>query len=267
MSVKQNFIIDYTSTPFPATSRTSADPYLLNWRCEICLSRNLEAIKGKNILDLGSHDGRFIYASLKLGAKHVTGVEGREYLVNSSIDNLTRTGYTEEQYTIVPGDVFDYLPKVKPKEFDTILCLGFFDHTMRQIELVKEIQRIQPNTVILDMRIERGFFVYIVNPLKFIPRIRFRRIPLISEFADVIKGRAGKPCLVFVYESHEKEGTSIDPTDISAKPTDNFVKLIFKIHGFDIKRLEWDKKEILKVGEVKNYLRNTRACYIARPIE
>lgn len=267
MSIKENFAIDYANTPFPNTSRTGADTYRLNWRCEILLSRNLEAIKGKKILDLTSHDGRFTYASLKLGAKHVTGVEGREYLVKSSIDNLTQMGYTQEQFTFIHGDIFDHLPKMKPKEFDTILCLGIFDHTIRQIELVREMQRIQPATLILDMYIERGYFIHVVNPLKLIPAIRFRYLTKISHCVDMATGMAGTPCLVFRYESHEKEGATIDPIDITARPTYSFVESIFRIQGFDIKKLKWNKKEISNWGNVKDYIRNTRACFIARPVE
>jgi len=264
--MKENFAIDFADTPFPYTSHTGANSYRLNWRCEILLSRNREAIKGKRILDLASHDGRFTYACLKLGAKHVTGVEGREYLINSSIDNLTEMGYTAEQYNFIQGDIFNYIGKLKPKEFDTILCLGFFDHTIRQIELVREITRIQSTTLLLEMFMERGFFINIVNPLKLIPRIRFTHFSQISDCVDIAKGRGGKACLVFRHESHEKEGSTIDPIDTSARPTNSFVELIFRTHGFDIKQLKWDKKEISNRGEVRQYLRGTRACYIARPI-
>jgi SAM-dependent methyltransferase len=264
--VKKNFTIDYANTPFLYTSCTGADLHRLNWRCEILLSRNREVIRGKKILDLGSHDGRFTFACLKLGAKYVTGIEGREYLIKSSIDNLTKFGYTSEQYQFIQGDVFDYIVDVKPKEFDTILCLGFFDHTIRQIELLREIKRIQPGTLILEMRVERGFFLSIVNPLKNISRIKCRHFPRISDCVDIVQGKTGKACLVFIDESHEKEGSTIDPIDIAARPNRAFIELIFKAHEFDIKQLKWNKKEISNRGDVREYLRNTRVCYIARPI-
>ena len=57
--------------------RTIGEPDWFNWRCEILLTRNQEAIKNKNILDLASHVGALTYGCLKLGAKHVTGVEGK----------------------------------------------------------------------------------------------------------------------------------------------------------------------------------------------
>ena len=126
--MQRRFYIDYENTPFPQTGKIKAEthPYRLNWRCEILLTRNQEAIESKRILDLASHDGMFSYACLKLGASHVTGVEGRENLVKSAIDNLTGLGYTQEHFSFIQDDVFNYLERVKPKEFDTILCFGFF---------------------------------------------------------------------------------------------------------------------------------------------
>ena len=122
----REFYVDFNNTTFIQTSRVGAEPQRLNWRCEIFLTCNPEAIKDKRILDLASHDGRFSYACLKLGASHVCGVEGREYLVKYAIDNLSRLGYTQKQSSFIQDDVFNYLAKVKPGEFDTVLCFDFF---------------------------------------------------------------------------------------------------------------------------------------------
>ena len=184
--MKKAFTVEFENTPFlrtshtgPQMSDTELDPYRISSRCEVLFVRNPEAIKGKIILDLASHDGRLSYACLKLGAKHVTGVEGREYLVNHANDNLTQMGYSPEQFHFTQGDVFDYLEKVKPGEFDTILCCGFFYHTIRHVEMVREYQRIKPEYLLLDTLVERGRFVNIFNWLGLLTRIRlkhFRRM-------------------------------------------------------------------------------------------
>ena len=267
----QNFYVEFENTPFPRTSHIAPEPYRLNWRCEICLTRNREAIKGKKILDLGSHDGRFSYACLKLGAKHVTGVEGKEHLVKSAIDNLTGLGYTREQFTFIQGDIFDYLAKVKPQEFDTILCLAVFDHTIRQIELVRELQRIQPAYLILDIFTERGAFINPSDWLKRIKGIRFKRFTGVPGFQDKARSALniakGKPCLVFRTESHEGEGATIDPIDIAARPTISFVELIFRSHGFILKRLKWDEKGYSDRVVMRDYKGIKRVSYIARLVE
>jgi len=83
-----SFDIDYEDSPFLRTSKTAAHSNRLNWRCEILLTRNKERIEGQRVLDLASHDGRFSYACLKLGATHVTGVEVRHHLVEFATRNL-----------------------------------------------------------------------------------------------------------------------------------------------------------------------------------
>lgn len=269
--MQRNFYVDYENTSFLQTSKTGVNPYRLNWRCEILLTRNQEAIKGKRILDLASHDGRFSYACLKLGASHVTGVEGREHLVKFAMDNLTGLGYTQEHFSFIRDDVFDYLERVKPKEFDTILCFGFFDHTIRQIELIREIKRIQPTHFILDMFIERGIHINPFSWLKLIAGVKFRHFFQIPATLEKAKGKVsfekGKTCLVFKPESHLFEGSTIDPVDLSAWPTKAFLELVFKSHGFSLKQLKWDKKEIKNWTKITDYKYGNRASYIAQPLE
>ena len=284
--MQRRFYVDYENTPFLETYKIKHDAlsYRLNWRCEILLTRNQEAIKGKRVLDLASHDGLFSYACLKLGASHVTGVEGRENLVKSAIDNLTGLGYTQRHFSFIQDDIFDYLEKVQPKEFDTILCFGIFNHTIRQIELVREIKRIQPTHFILDTFIQRGIFInpFFFRPstlLKLIPRVRFRHFFQTSATMEKIKNgfsfepvspasiKQGGPCLVFKPESHLRESTTIDPVDLCAWPTQSFLEIIFKSHGFSLKRLYWDKKEIKDWTSIEDYKYGARASYIIQPIE
>lgn len=157
--MNQSFCVDFRDTPFPKTGYTGAFPNRSNWRCEILLTRNQEAIKGKRILDMASHDGRLSYACLKLGAKHVTGVEAIPELVEASTKNLLDLGCRPEQFTFITGDTFDYLAEIKPEEFDTVLCLGLFYHTVRQNDVLIQVKRIKARYFILDTRIARGAFL------------------------------------------------------------------------------------------------------------
>lgn len=262
------FFVDYENTRFLQTSQVKALPYRLNWRCEVLLTRHQQAITGKRVLDLASHDGRFSYACLKLGARHVTGVEGREYLIKSATENLTALGYTEKQFSFIQGDVFDYLKGVNPKEFDIILCLGIFDHTIRQTEMVREVKRIHPSHLILDLFAERGIFINPFKWLKLIGRLRFRHLAHTPETMEtarkVVKTERGTACLVFRPESHLKESSTIDPIDLAARPTRAFVEMIFSSHGFDIKQLQWNQQGIKDWTNLADYRDGTRASYIAR---
>lgn len=282
--MERGFSVDYEGTPFLETSKTAAHSNRLNWRCEILLTRNREAIEGKKILDLASHDGRFSYACLELGASHVTGVEGRHHLVESANENLTGLGYKPERFSFVEDDAFDYLHGVKPGEFDTILCFGFFYHTVRQNELLGEIKRIQATHFVLDSHIARGLFI--VRPQRFRyteqgayprvrtnllarlnPRVQLGRLVRTSARLKQVAEEAltpgkGKPCLVFRAEDHVLEGATIDPIDLVAWPTKSFIELVFRSYGFSFKELKWSDKEIKDWTALEDYRAGERVSYI-----
>ena len=47
------FQVNYENTPFLQTSNIHAHPNRLNWRSEILITRNQEAIRGKRIIYVG----------------------------------------------------------------------------------------------------------------------------------------------------------------------------------------------------------------------
>lgn len=251
MIVDRKFRINFENSPFLQTSKTWVHPNRLNWRCEILLTRNQEAIEGKRILDLASHDGRFSNACLELGASHVSGVEGRQHLVEFARENLKDLGHNPKNFRFVRDDVFDYLPNVKPKEFDTVLCFGFFYHTIRQIELLRELKRIQPKYIVLDTSIMRGVFI---------PALA----RIVGHTLERVRGE--RACLLYRLESNVYEGATIDPIGLVAWPTKNFIELIFKHHGFSLKPLSWKKREIRDWTDIKDYKTGFRVSYIAQQL-
>lgn len=261
--MERRFYINYENTPFLKTSKTSAIPNRLNWRCEVLLARNQEAIRDKGILDLASHDGRFSYACLRLGAKHVTGVEGRSHLVKFASDNLMSLGYGLENFSFVEDDVFDYLPKVEPKEFDTILCFGLFYHMIRQIELLRQIKRVRPRYFILDTNVakEESWLAKLVNV---IPRIRFKHFMHLNTTLKNLGKAGGVGRLVFQYEDHVLEGATIDNIDLIALPTKSLIEVLLKSHGFTFKQLCWNKEEIKNLTGLRDYKSGGRVSYIAQ---
>jgi SAM-dependent methyltransferase len=270
------FEVDYRDTPFLRTSKTFANYNRLNWRCEILLTRNQDAIKGKNILDLASHDGRFSYACLRLGASRVMGVEGRKYLVEYARENLSNLGFNKQHFEFVHDDVFNYLPKIKPKEFDTILCFGFFYHTVRQSELFEQIKRIGAKYFILDTFIVRGGFfdAYLgvstplllsrPNPIVEIGKLIRLPLQLKKNIEVVMNPNKGKPCLVFKVEEHTIEGATIDTTDLVAWPTKSYIDLVLQRYGFNFKQLYYDKREILDWTALEDYKTGMRISYFAK---
>lgn len=272
--MESRFQVNYENTPFLQTSKTAAHPNRLNWRAEILLSKNQKAIKGKTILDLASHDGRFSWACLELGASYVTGVEGRDYLVQVATKNLTGLGCEPDRFSFIQGDVFDYLREVKPGEFDTILCFGLFYHIVEHNQLLAMIRRIQPAYFILDTSIARGTFIMSQRSFKYTDQGPYFKI-LIEWLVQILRTPRGwaekartpineEPCLVFRRESHEVEAATIDPTDLVAWPTKTCIELLLETYGFSSKQLHWNKKEIKDWTAIMDYKTGNRVSYIAR---
>lgn len=267
---QEKFYIDFADTVFLQTSQVGAKPRRLNWRCEVLLTRHRQDIEGKKVLDLASHDGRFSHACLKLGASHVTGVEGRQYLIDTATQTMTSLGYSSKQYDFIQGDVYDYMKEIKPGQYDTILCLGIFDHTVRQIEMVRELQRLKPDCFILDLFVEKGSFI---NPRRWFSIIGSLRPGHFAHMSDTM-GRArrtarregGSVCLVFKPESHQKEWATIDSVDLSAYPTPGFIETIFPSHGCSVERLDWRKQGIRDWTDLTDYRSGIRASYVIRPL-
>lgn len=270
--MKRTFQISYENTPFLWTSIINAYPNRLNWRSEILLTRNQEAIRGKRILDLGSHDGRLSYACLKLGASHVTGVELNSSWVNSARKNLIYSGYESEHFNFIEGDVFDFLPNAKPKEYDTILCCGFISNTARQIELLSEIKRIHPYNFILDTQITTAVFIrpprrtyleLLVRLGQLIPTSICEKLaPKRSKAIKQVQRKrllpdGNVPCLVFKqFEDHR----------FAATPTKTFIELALQSYDFSHRQLRWNKNEIEDWTHLKDYKAGHRVSYIAQPL-
>ena len=272
--MERRFQVNYENTPFLWTSNIHAYPNRLNWRSEILLTRNQEAIRGKRILDLGSHDGRLSYACLRLGAIHVTGVELNSSWVDSAINNLTYFKYESEHFNFIKSDVFDFLPNVKPKEYNTILCCGFISNTARQIELLSEIKRIHPDNFILDTAINTTVFIrpprrtyldLLARLGQLIPASIFGKLaPKTSKaikqgqrriLLSVPDGDA--PCLVFKqFEDHR----------FAANPTKSFIELALQSYGFSHRQLNWNKNEIDDWAHLEDYKAGERVSYIAQPL-
>lgn len=242
------FAINYRGTPFLETSRVNSIVNRLNHRCEILLTRNLNAIRNKTILDLGSHDGTFSYACLRLGANHVVGVEPRPHLVHYATENLKSLGYKPTAFTFVEDDVFTYLPTAEPGQFDTILCFGFFYHTTRQTELLAHVRRIKPRHFILDTCVETFE----------LPESELRGLQRWECLATV-------GYLAFYYENPARDVATIHPTGLTATPTKSLVEALLRDYGFKFRQLYWRLEEIDNWYGIADYRNQTRISYLAKP--
>lgn len=148
---KQGFFDLYER--FYSSSVTSATANRLNQRYQALIEANKELIRGKSVLDIASHDGRWSFAACKSGALHVLGIEARDHLVKAAYGNMEEYKIPADQYNFVLGDVFDVIGGLPRHSIETVFCFGFFYHTMQHMLLLSKIDRLSPRNVIIDTEI------------------------------------------------------------------------------------------------------------------
>ncbi len=137
---------------FLETSGTANRPGRLNLRYEAMIAANHDILEGARVLDIASHDGRWSFAALKAGARHVTGIEPRQHLVDNANSTLADYGADPSSYRFICGDGFEVLPH-EDLDVDVVLCLGFIYHTLRYPELFRRLADLEPAHLILDTKV------------------------------------------------------------------------------------------------------------------
>lgn len=136
---------------FGETSTVASNIDRLDFRYSHIIERNKALLEGMRVLDIASHDARFTFAALKgANARHVTGIEARQNLVDNAEKNLVHFGVPEDQFTLVCGDVFEKLRDIEAGSIDTAMVLGFLYHTARQYKLISMISGLGVKNIIVD---------------------------------------------------------------------------------------------------------------------
>ena len=114
-----------------------------NARLKLVVGPCQDDIKGKTVLDLAAHDGRWAYAAA--GAQSVVAVEAcnRQVKKFKAIKNDVIAAMVE----MYQADVSDFLENLKRRKqtFDCVALLVFFCHTMGHTRLLRLIKSLQPN--------------------------------------------------------------------------------------------------------------------------
>lgn len=139
---------------FKDTSTVASGLERLDFRYRHVIKRNRALLKGKRVLDIASHDGRFMFAALKGGgASHVTGIEARQNMVDNAAGNIAHYGVAKDRYSLICGDVFEKIHEIEAGTIDTAMILGFLYHTARQYELFAAISKLGARNIIIDSRV------------------------------------------------------------------------------------------------------------------
>jgi hypothetical protein len=89
----------------------------INKRYRALIEPNREIIRGRSVLDIASHDGRWSFAVHEAGARYVLGIEAREHLIKNAQENMRAYHVPEDQVEFISGDVFEKLDQLEPGRF------------------------------------------------------------------------------------------------------------------------------------------------------
>ena len=140
---------------FLETSNTASSKDRLNLRHLAMIEANADILRGRSVIDIASHDGRWSFAALEAGASSVLGIEGRLSLVKKARRTFRRKGVEKERYRFVQGDLHARLFE-DFVQGDVVMCLGFLYHTARYVELMSGIASTGAEYVIVDTRVILG---------------------------------------------------------------------------------------------------------------
>jgi len=138
---------------FLETTETIPSRMRLNARWRAIIGWNATILAGRRVLDLGCHDGRWSFAALEAGARHVIGIEARAHLVRKAAENFSYYGVPTNSYDFVTGDAVEALRSFKAASVDLVMCLGFFYHTLEHMRLLLEVRRLGAECLIIDTSI------------------------------------------------------------------------------------------------------------------
>ena len=237
------FFDDYPR--FLDTSETASGKRRLNLRQEAMIAEHADLLRGKRVLDIASHDGRWSFAALKTaGASHVIGVEANSELVKNGEETFEHYGVDKDQYRFIDADVFDVLadPAAHDIEVDVVMCLGFMYHTLRYAELLNGVRALEPELMLLDTAVHPA-------PGKLV-RIFDEDTSKESASADGVHGHRGHM--------------------ITGRPTVDALQMMLEVHGYKIEeKFDWPAyllEHDYRPGPVAQYNNGKRITWVCRVV-
>jgi hypothetical protein len=215
---------------FLSSSHTGAFLNRLNQRYRACIEWNEEVIRGKRILDLASHDGRWSYAAIVTGAANVVGIEARDHLVQAAVSNLRHYEVPENSFHFVLGDVFECLDQVEPTSVDTVFCFGYFYHIANHMLLLSKIARLRPKYLIVDTGLHP-------DPLPTI--VMYLDDPQAEHAAARFDSEGSKPVVV-------------------GAPSKSALELMLHNFGWSISYFDWHRAGIHRWDNIEDYQEGKR---------
>jgi hypothetical protein len=185
---------------FYQTTGTPLEPNRFQQRWRVIIEENKGLFQGARVLDIASHDGRWSFAALKAGAAYVEGVEARAELVRRALANFTHYGIARSQYNFVCQDAVKYLANARLAEFDVVLNLGFFYHTLKHLEILENMARTKAKSFIIDTAVNMSNDAVITIVLEDVNSLLAAIDHLNSDTSTVPSGRISRLALKWMLD-------------------------------------------------------------------
>lgn len=122
------------------------------------------SLKGKRVLDIGCNAGYWSLQAIEAGCDYLVGIDGRQTHLDQAnfvfdVNNISKT-----RFEFVKGNIFE-LDLKNFGQFDIVICLGFFHHVNKHIQLLENISEVNNDMLILETRVSRlpGEFMQIFH--------------------------------------------------------------------------------------------------------
>tara|TARA_Y100000287_G_C14206113_1_gene348237 strand:+ start:474 stop:1307 length:834 start_codon:yes stop_codon:yes gene_type:complete len=122
------------------------------------------SLKGKRILDIGCNSGFFALQMIESGCDYIVGIDGRQSHIDKANFVFEVKEIDKSRYNFLCKNIYDIDLK-KLGEFDIVICLGFFHHVNKHIELLEKISEVNSDLFLLETRVTKipGNFVHILD--------------------------------------------------------------------------------------------------------
>jgi hypothetical protein len=136
-----------------------SDMRRLNLRWHGIIRAQQDLIGGRHVVEAGCWDGRWLFAALSAGARHVTGTEKFPEIADAARRNLRSLGISADRYTILTGDFFEVAGEIAD-DIETLLILGFIGMGLPNFAIFDFFQDSSATAAVFDdwvIKSERAF--------------------------------------------------------------------------------------------------------------
>jgi hypothetical protein len=140
---------------FYKTSLTGSDAEWNNRRYQVLIEGCRDVIAGQRIVDFGSHDGRWAFAALDAGARHVVCVEPEPALLEATEQNFREYKVDRGRYALVESGAMAFIEKGNLSA-DTAFLFGMLTVISEQPAFFGLLRRAGVRNLVIDTHIMAG---------------------------------------------------------------------------------------------------------------